>query len=197
MSNYMYVADASVELPAQANNSVDFILTDTLYDLTEKEKRALRQHFTRISINGFINFSPPENPFIPVDEATHNYFWTKPLSTKNYKRMVKPSRFVELCQFYQIEDAPRIWNGADLHWSMSTNILSDIVHHNTYHKWRKPLSLIERLIKLYTAPGNLVLDPFSGSGVVAEACIRLGRRYKCFDIDKGMIAETKERLSIL
>lgn len=43
------------------------------------------------------------------------------------------------------------------------------------HDTEKPLALIKHLIELSTLPGETVLDPFAGSGVVAEAAIRAKR----------------------
>jgi site-specific DNA-methyltransferase (adenine-specific) len=43
------------------------------------------------------------------------------------------------------------------------------------HDTEKPIALIRHLIELSTLPGERVLDPFAGSGVVAEAAIRSGR----------------------
>ncbi len=46
-----------------------------------------------------------------------------------------------------------------------------------YHPTQKPLGLICRQLEEYTAPGDLVLDCFSGSGTVAVACYLTGRRF--------------------
>lgn len=45
------------------------------------------------------------------------------------------------------------------------------------HPTQKPLSLMEWLIRTYTNPGELVLDPYFGSGTTAAACVRTGRRF--------------------
>ena len=45
------------------------------------------------------------------------------------------------------------------------------------HPNAKPLSLIIRLLGLHSKPGDLVLDPYMGSGPIAQACHELGRRY--------------------
>lgn len=128
--------------------------------------------------------------------STYNY-WIKPISTKNYKAMKNPSRFVELIQYSQGNIDNRVWNGKDYHWSMSTNVHTDIVHKQHHGEgWTKPLSLIERLIKLYTNHGDTVLDPFAGSGVVAEACMRLGRNSVSFDINKEYVIEATNRLGM-
>jgi DNA modification methylase len=39
------------------------------------------------------------------------------------------------------------------------------------------------LIELFTDPGDVVLDPFAGSGTTGVACLRLGRRFIGFEKD--------------
>jgi modification methylase len=45
------------------------------------------------------------------------------------------------------------------------------------HTTEKPLPLLERVVAATTRPGDLVLDPFAGTGTTGEAALRLGRRY--------------------
>jgi site-specific DNA-methyltransferase (adenine-specific) len=51
------------------------------------------------------------------------------------------------------------------------------------HPTQKPLALIERCIEACTHAGDLVVDPFCGSGTTALASLRLGRRFLGGDID--------------
>lgn len=48
------------------------------------------------------------------------------------------------------------------------------------HPSEKPFALIERLIQLYSHPNSIVLDTFSGSGVVAHACSLNDRNFTPF-----------------
>ena len=46
----------------------------------------------------------------------------------------------------------------------------------TFHPSPKPVALMERLLAVVTAPGDLVLDPFAGGGATLIAAKRTGRR---------------------
>jgi DNA modification methylase len=45
------------------------------------------------------------------------------------------------------------------------------------HPTEKPVALMMELISLFTDPGDLVCDPFLGSGTTGIACVKLGRRF--------------------
>lgn len=51
------------------------------------------------------------------------------------------------------------------------------------HQTEKPLQLIEDLLEI-VPKGSTVLDPFMGSGTTAVACLRTGRNYIGFELDK-------------
>jgi len=57
-----------------------------------------------------------------------------------------------------------------------------------------PLELPERLIRLYTYAGDLVLDPFMGSGSTLVAAARLDRRFVGYDLDPTYIDIAKLRV---
>ncbi|MHB8512428.1 MAG: DNA-methyltransferase [Actinomycetota bacterium] len=51
------------------------------------------------------------------------------------------------------------------------------------HPHAKPIPLLETLIRISTEPGDIVLDPFSGSASVGIAAFNLGRRYLGIELD--------------
>jgi site-specific DNA-methyltransferase (adenine-specific) len=63
------------------------------------------------------------------------------------------------------------------------------------HEAQKPLSLMEALIELCTIEGQLVLDPFAGSGSTVVAAKNLGRRYIAVERDPELCALISKRLS--
>ncbi|HUJ58216.1 MAG TPA: site-specific DNA-methyltransferase [Kofleriaceae bacterium] len=64
----------------------------------------------------------------------------------------------------------------------------------TPHATQKPEALIERLILASSAPGQLVVDPFVGSGTTAVVAARLGRSWLCGDADPRYVGLARERL---
>lgn len=59
---------------------------------------------------------------------------------------------------------------------------------------QKPESLVERIIKASTQPGDLVFDCFMGSGTTQAVAMKLGRRFIGADINLGAIQTTTKRL---
>jgi DNA modification methylase len=60
---------------------------------------------------------------------------------------------------------------------------------------QKPEKLMERLIKASSNPGDLVFDPFCGSGTVPAVCHRLGRRFVACEINPEYRRLAEERLA--
>jgi DNA modification methylase len=57
-----------------------------------------------------------------------------------------------------------------------------------------PLDLPRKLIELYTYKGDLVLDPFIGSGTTAVAAVMTGRRYVGFDTEQTYLELAEQRI---
>lgn len=64
----------------------------------------------------------------------------------------------------------------------------------TGYPTQKPIELLERIIKISTDEGDVVLDPFCGSGTTLVAAKLLGRRYLGIDINPSAIELCKKRL---
>jgi site-specific DNA-methyltransferase (adenine-specific) len=58
-----------------------------------------------------------------------------------------------------------------------------------------PIELPYRLIQLYTYKGDIVLDPFMGSGSTAIAALKSDRKYVGYDIDAKYIKLAEERIA--
>jgi len=65
---------------------------------------------------------------------------------------------------------------------------------NRNHSAAFPIELPKWFIKLFTKPGDLVLDPFVGSGTTALAAMKLSRNYLGIDIKEEYIQISKDRV---
>lgn len=63
------------------------------------------------------------------------------------------------------------------------------------HPTQKPLDLMERCILLFTNPGDLVVDPFAGSGTTLVAAQMHGRRFIGCDLEAKYIEAARKRLA--
>lgn len=63
------------------------------------------------------------------------------------------------------------------------------------HPTQKPVALIRWLIDYYTKPGDLILDPYMGSGTTLRAALDQGRRAIGIEIEEKYCAIAAERLS--
>ena len=67
----------------------------------------------------------------------------------------------------------------------------------TLHPTQKPVSLCEYFIKTYSNKGDIILDPFIGSGTTAVAAISTERKYIGFEKDDKYFEVAKNRLEKL
>lgn len=64
------------------------------------------------------------------------------------------------------------------------------------HTTQKPVELMRDLIMIHSNEGEIVLDPFIGSGTTAVAALETGRRYIGYEIDKRYYTAAIERVSL-
>lgn len=65
------------------------------------------------------------------------------------------------------------------------------------HATQKPEELLKRIILASSSPGDLILDPFSGTGTTAAVAKRLRRRYCGIERDAGYVVAAQERLAAI
>ena len=68
---------------------------------------------------------------------------------------------------------------------------------NKLHPTQKPESLLYRVLMAATKPGDVVLDPFFGTGTTGAVAKMLGRKYIGIEQDADYIAAARERLALV
>lgn len=65
------------------------------------------------------------------------------------------------------------------------------------HPTQKPVSLLKRLIEIFTDEGDVVIDPCAGSATTLRACQELNRNSYGFEIDKKFYSDAKEKMLLV
>jgi site-specific DNA-methyltransferase (adenine-specific) len=88
------------------------------------------------------------------------------------------------------------WIGRDM--AYPTNVLNLATEcSNKNHSAAFPVALPNWFIRLFTQPGDLVMDPFMGSGTTAVACTQIGRDYLGIELRPEYVEIAKARLATL
>jgi DNA modification methylase len=163
MSDYqLFHGDCLDILPTLSG--VDAIVTDPMYfqPLNMPE-------FLRVCRGNIVAFGMPTYRYFQPDKVHH---WVKPTSTKNVSREM--AAFVE-----EITVLRRgVYRGpkeTGMQWANYNGVWFDIIEGEKLHDFQKPLSLMMRLIEIYTNPGDTILDPYAGSGTTILAAVLTGR----------------------
>lgn len=88
----------------------------------------------------------------------------------NDKGIPRVKRFIDEMEGIPVRDT----------WDDISNIQNG---EKTKYATQKPVKLLERILSLYSAEGDLCLDPFAGSGTLGRACSNMKRDYLLFDIN--------------
>lgn len=115
-------------------------------------------------------------------------------AVKQRRRVVAP---------YRENGKPKDWDEAgkfrDTHPS---NLWTDItvpfwsMPENTDHPTQKPEKLLAKIVLASTNPGDLILDPFAGSGTTAAVAKKLGRRFVAIESDEDYCLLAAKRLEL-
>ena len=62
------------------------------------------------------------------------------------------------------------------------------------HPAQKPVSLLKRLIEIFTDEGDVVIDPVAGSGTTLRAAHELGRSAYGFEISRDFVKQANEKM---
>jgi len=106
---------------------------------------------------------------------------------------------------YKVDGKPKDWEetaDGNFRDTFPSNFWDDIsipywsMPENTDHPTQKPEKLIAKLILASSNPGDVVLDPFLGSGTTAVVAKKFGRRYIGIEIEEEYCALSQKRIEL-
>ncbi len=121
-------------------------------------------------------------------------YYFNPGAVKLKRKVVAPYR--------DPEGNPKDWDEAEgFRLTYPSNLWTDLtvpfwsMPENTDHPTQKPEKLLAKVILASSRPGDLVCDPFLGSGTTAVAAKKLGRRYLGVEIEEEYCCLAAKRLA--
>ena len=163
--------------------SIDLILTDPPYpkeflplwgDLAKFAKEKLKDHGYLIAYSG--QYHMPEVINYLISEL--DYVWTFCLYHVGNTQIVNNVNV--MCRWKPI----LIFQKGRTKFKQTVQDYIELDQREKgYHDWQQGLPAIQKFIEHFTNPGDVVCDPFSGSGTVALACKNTGRSFIGSEID--------------
>jgi len=106
---------------------------------------------------------------------------------------------------YRVNGQPKDWNeetDGNYRLTHPSNVWTDItipfwsMPENTDHPTQKPEKLLAKIILASSKPGDIVFDPFMGSGTTSVVAKKLGRKYCGIEINKSYCLLAEKRLQL-
>ena len=79
-------------------------------------------------------------------------------------------------------------------WTEFSRVCGTFNERQGWHPCQMPESLLMRVVAVSSNAGDVVFDPFAGSGTTAAAACLMGRQYAAMDISENYVENMKERL---
>ena len=143
------------------------------------------------------------NEILGHRKAEHFFYWNSTQwdlpTEETYNELLglttkgdfKPREYEDLRREY--EDLRRPFNPSPkLHEIITEPIITQA--ENTDHPTTKPHRLIRKLIKASSNEGDIILDPFMGSGTTALACLKLNRKFIGYEISEEYCKIAEKRI---
>ena len=124
----------------------------------------------------------------------HSYpiFFIKDYSAQVLKANMKIVGATEHAIVLYRDKLPKFRNGGHMVFDWFKWQRDDKSIYPTIHPTQKPVTVLKRLIEIFTDPGDVVIDPCAGSGSSLVAAYELGRDAYGFEVDKGFHAKAQQ-----
>ena len=109
--------------------------------------------------------------------------------------LVVPYKGIKLGYGYRHEFLPILFLSKNGVSTTNYHNVSNLFPPHSFNTLRKPLPVVETLVKQSSKEGDTVIDPFMGTGTTAVACKNLKRNFIGFEIDAERFNEVKIRVS--
>lgn len=206
VTNKITFGDSIQEIKNLPDCSIDLVVSDPPYQIT---KSAIDFKLDKVKASWYFNelfrvLKNDSNAYI-MTNATHLHEFLNEAEKAGFKlqnllvwekqNKVPNSYYMRNNEFtlFLTKGKPKTiinTNSKQLH-----KFYNKVGHDNKLHPTEKPLDLMRLYIENSSSVGDLILDPFAGSGTTAVACIETGRNFITFELDEEYFDVAIKRIS--
>lgn len=199
----LILADCVSELRRMKSKSIDLLLADPPYGIGHGSQRSGSSIFRLFTPKQWDDAVPSTDVFHEMLRVARkhiiwggNYFAHMLPPTNGWLVWYKMGGLPPL-QFSECELA---WTSCDgkskVFNCRHRGYLKDSKETTVAHPAQKPLEVIKWCLELYSKPGDLVLDPFMGSGTTGVACTLMGREFIGIERDPEYMRMATRRIAL-
>lgn len=196
----LYLGDCRTILPIIVPETVSLVVTDPPYGIGVRANYKDRKRGALAVCNNFADIVGDDSPFDPTALLRFkrlvifggNHFADKLPSSSSWLVWDKVAgmRSKREVGFNDNADCELIWTNCGGPVRVIPHLWMGILkdsekQERRVHPTQKPITLMESIIAHYTKPGDLILDPYMGSGSTIVAALRCGRRAIGMEIAEG------------
>ena len=186
----LYLGDCAEVLPTLGQ--VDAVVTDPPYGVVNRESDGLRS--LDVGVADIVDFDEQWIASEFARLANSVYIWCGTEQVSGYRKaLVDAGMTTRLCVWEKTNPSPmngqHLWlssietcvfgrrKGAVFNEHCASPVWRTATQPKEFHPTAKPISLMEVQIKASTNDGQIVLDPFMGSGTTGVAAVQMGRKF--------------------
>ena len=161
---------------------IGFRYISYLYQILEKDLKMnfvnwISWHYTQ-GIGKTKGFSPRHDDILMFSKSASYKF--------NLDEIRVPQKFYRKVNNMRGANPGDVWEVSHIHYCQKNR---------QEHPTQKPEALVERMVLASSSEGDMVVDPFSGSGTTLRVCQQLNRNAVGIEINPEYVEQTKERLN--
>lgn len=160
---------------------IGFRYISYLYQILEKDLKMnfvnwISWHYTQ-GIGKTKGFSPRHDDILMFSKSATYKF--------NLDEIRVPQKFYRKVNNMRGANPGDVWEVSHIHYCQKNR---------QEHPTQKPEALVERMVLASSSEGDMVVDPFSGSGTTLRVCQQLNRNAVGIELNPEYVEQTKERL---
>jgi len=202
-------ADCEEVLAQLPDKCVDLVLTDPPYGIGA-DKAARTAALQRIAANGktkagrgwalydetdWDSAPPSANTFKEIRRVSKNQIvWGGNYFTEHLPPSMGWFFWDKGQRDFSLADGELAWSSFNRALRVFSYSRAAALQEGKCHPTQKPVPLFNWLLSLVTKEGDIILDPYSGSGTTALACHAMHRRFICIEREHKYVEKSRNRL---